>query len=917
MLRKKELNELTIGNGLAGNTAKRIIRDYIGRMWIATSGGVSVFNGVKLESVLFEGEGGPHPFVYDICESPSDKSIYASTPNGIYVLSSGSKAFMPVLMNMPNSMLLCDKKRLYISNPRGFFVYESGRLRKVDIKGAPNVHCTAFSPEDSTVWMLTNDALCHYFPNESRLERRSVLNVFPKGVNFGSMAIIGNLFYVGTKNSGLFVYDIKNGDLRHVNEVGNVVSDISADADGNICVATDGGGAFLLDGATAGIMRKFGTDSESDLQLSTNAIYSYYRDSYGNDWFAQSNFGVSYTYHCASLFNTYHYGSFSTGSLNVRSFVMDGSRKLIGTLTGLYYIDESAGTVRHYTSSMLGGGNIVTCIELFAGKYYIGTYDGGLNVLDTKTLKTYPCNELNALTSKASVLTLKKKGNEELWVGTDVGIGIIDRRGTVRFINSSNSELPDCRVTGIMFASDGTSWINGSAGLAVISPQGRFLPSSRFPSGYFHKQQYMCSAQSPDGLLYFGSGGGVFHTNTKMTDYDCLKLSDGIITESCSALCFDNDGKLWMTTGRGLFRCNADGTGLQHFGYGGGITSALLSKDGISIRGDTLYVATSGGLLWGKLGNLYEWIADTTYHVFLYDTYVGDELIQKPGSYDINAGKSISLSWNIISQKLRFKAMLNDYAKPEGCFFEYRIEGRHQWKMFRYNEDVLVSGLSLGNHRLYVRQMGKIGTETLYIIKVRPSAIAYIELFLFILGMVLLWAWYRYYKNSRIIIKERGEIEDALVEMEQKAEELSLQQQDYMETKPEDLKTLKYHQMKLSEEECQDIVNRMRNYLETSRAYCNPELKRSDLAKVLHLTVAKLSYVFSMHLKVNYYEFINSYRLEEFKRLVAEGACSKFTITSLSEQCGFKKSSFFSTFHKVEGMTPTEYLKRQNIKIRL
>lgn len=71
-----------------------------------------------------------------------------------------------------------------------------------------------------------------------------------------------------------------------------------------------------------------------------------------------------------------------------------------------------------------------------------------------------------------------------------------------------------------------------------------------------------------------------------------------------------------------------------------------------------------------------------------------------------------------------------------------------------------------------------------------------------------------------------------------------------------------------------------------------------------------------MYLKKNYYEFINSYRLKEFKRLVAEGACSKYTITALSEKCGFKKSSFFSTFRKEERMTPAEYLKGEKIKVK-
>ena len=34
----------------------------------------------------------------------------------------------------------------------------------------------------------------------------------------------------------------------------------------------------------------------------------------------------------------------------------------------------------------------------------------------------------------------------------------------------------------------------------------------------------------------------------------------------------------------------------------------------------------------------------------------------------------------------------------------------------------------------------------------------------------------------------------------------------------------------------------------------------------------------------------------------------KPTLIALSEQCGFKKSSFFSTFKKMMGITPAEYL---------
>jgi len=121
--------------------------------------------------------------------------------------------------------------------------------------------------------------------------------------------------------------------------------------------------------------------------------------------------------------------------------------------------------------------------------------------------------------------------------------------------------------------------------------------------------------------------------------------------------------------------------------------------------------------------------------------------------------------------------------------------------------------------------------------------------------------------------------------------------------------------VKVDEAECAGIVSRMKEYIERERVFTNADLKMKDLADVLHLSSPKLSQVFNIYLGQNYYDFINVYRLQEFKRLIEAGEYKRYTITALSEQCGFKKSNFFSTFRKVEGLTPAEYLKKQGIKL--
>ena len=58
---------------------------------------------------------------------------------------------------------------------------------------------------------------------------------------------------------------------------------------------------------------------------------------------------------------------------------------------------------------------------------------------------------------------------------------------------------------------------------------------------------------------------------------------------------------------------------------------------------------------------------------------------------------------------------------------------------------------------------------------------------------------------------------------------------------------------------------------------------------------------------MNFYEFINHYRIEEAKAMLAE-SCQGKTITDIYTAAGFNSKSVFNTFFKKHvGMTPSEY----------
>lgn len=98
--------------------------------------------------------------------------------------------------------------------------------------------------------------------------------------------------------------------------------------------------------------------------------------------------------------------------------------------------------------------------------------------------------------------------------------------------------------------------------------------------------------------------------------------------------------------------------------------------------------------------------------------------------------------------------------------------------------------------------------------------------------------------------------------------------------------------------------------MEIERPYLNPNLKSHELANLLDMTPHNLSKSINQELGQNFYSFINSYRVEEFKKRVMEEDNKNFTLVSISEEVGFNsKSSFNRIFKASSGITPSEYIK--------
>jgi AraC-like DNA-binding protein len=107
-----------------------------------------------------------------------------------------------------------------------------------------------------------------------------------------------------------------------------------------------------------------------------------------------------------------------------------------------------------------------------------------------------------------------------------------------------------------------------------------------------------------------------------------------------------------------------------------------------------------------------------------------------------------------------------------------------------------------------------------------------------------------------------------------------------------------------------EVISRLKQYMETNKPYLDPELSLSTLSKGIGLNRNQLSQLINEGIGENFYDFVNRYRVEEVKRLMVDPQKQNYNLLGIALEAGFKsKSTFNLIFKRFTGLTPTEYKK--------
>jgi len=121
---------------------------------------------------------------------------------------------------------------------------------------------------------------------------------------------------------------------------------------------------------------------------------------------------------------------------------------------------------------------------------------------------------------------------------------------------------------------------------------------------------------------------------------------------------------------------------------------------------------------------------------------------------------------------------------------------------------------------------------------------------------------------------------------------------------------VKYTRSGISLEDAQRFKTQLMDVTRQQQLFLETELTLPDLAAAAEITPHQVSQVLNGQLGQNFFTFINNYRINYAKELMADPDKDGLAIVDLAFEVGFKsKSSFYDAFKKAMNQTPAHYRK--------
>lgn len=899
------LRGLSVSDGLSDLLVNAIYKDSLGFVWIGTGNSLDRFDGIHIRRYPVTGPDEKLKRVNAIAEM-SGNQLWMGNGMGLWRLNKTQNALeliVPDKINCAVYALLHDGQgTLYIGSEKGLFVYKDGSLEQLwldkNTLSDSNAITGLWLDGRGMLWMATGKGLYAL-----RLSDKSVTayhNVEDGGKHvcaFNAIAGIGPMVYLGTMDRGILSFDTRTGEFDRFVDVGcNIISALSSDGQDMLYVGTDGNGVHFIETGREKVVHTMRHETGNSESLRSNSVYSLLVDRDGGVWVGFYQLGLDYTLYQSDLFTTYAYPPyFNSKDMPIRALAVNGQERLVGSRNGLFYIDEQRNRFRSFKSPQMRS-DMVFCILFHEGEYYVGTYGGGMYVFNpvTLTLRDFDPDVTQPFV-KGHIFCLEQDEERQLWIGTSEGLFCYKNGKQVAHYTNANSRLPEGNVYEIYFDSARKGWICTENGICIWDPSSERLRTDVFPEGFIHKEKIrVVYEDSGHSLYFFPDKGALFISDLSMESFHRLTPGTPLEGRDGMFIIEDRDNWLWMGTSNGLFRYDKHDSFVP-YNFVDGIPGATFTLcPPVCDAAGNFWFGNSKGLVCLDMDYL-ERSRQGFYPVRVTAVLINGRLAASPIAQRTHGIPETRLE---PSQKnVTFCFSDFSYTAPSFMSYEYQLEGVDEgWMAVTGSSEVTYYDLPSGSYRFKVRRMGQPESEFCMQVRIASSVSGWMMAGVVIMAMAGGgYALYRRRGNRPVAVP-------AAVVTSPATEQWAAEAKPAAEEK--------YKTLKVSEEECRRLTGKLEEVMHRDKPYIHPDLKIADLAAAIGTSAHTLSYLFNQYLDRNYYDYINDYRIAEFKRLASEDEYARYTLDALAGLCGFSsRASFFRYFKKSTGITPSEYIR--------
>ncbi len=318
----------------------------------------------------------------------------------------------------------------------------------------------------------------------------------------------------------------------------------------------------------------------------------------------------------------------------VRSILIDKNQFIwLGTKSGVIYIlDGQYQLIKKLNKFPLLNGtsprqNAYTMLQDNDGYIWIGTKGSGIYVTDLsindpnfsyKTLrfinyKNIPEDE-NSLSSDI-IYSIKQDNDHRIWIGSyEGGLNLVTRRDNNKLkcqrYNTANSSISNDKVRYLYEDRHQRLWITTVFGINYLeldnfnknSPQfNTILFDPRRPQGLSYSDVIHVYEDSRSDLWFGTFGRGVSRLIDNEGDsltFQHLTTDDGLINDVVYSIAEDKEGWLWFSTDHGITRYNPVDSTFENFDQSNDLTEDVFNENACEVSADgRLLFGTNDGLL--------------------------------------------------------------------------------------------------------------------------------------------------------------------------------------------------------------------------------------------------------------------------------------------------------------------------------